>query len=185
MNLKRFIPVLLVPLLLCSCNEHKLDKFFSDKYLANHDTPGLARPSGDILLYENIFGHEVYVKSDLTQYTAYVNQVYSYLVGQGYAVLGTSSKTTNLTRYHFKGATLLPDFNTGSRYVFIFSKDKETELNDDNQVTLKNYRCLTISNFNSEVQTHTWGDEENPNKFEYNYYIQFHTSISVIMPSSN
>ena len=182
MKIAKFIPLLILPLALTACgtNEYTEGKFFSSSYLKSRDVPGLEKAPGNLLLYTNIFGYQVYTDADNMSLMDYSSYVYEYLKKQNFAVLGSVSKRDNLTKFIFKEcsdniANYLYDENS---LYFVYSKDNKTKKNDDGEEVLSNANCLSITAREGSV-SYTVNDAAKT--FEYTGIMQFHTSVYIIM----
>ena len=179
MKIKKFARLFLLPVLLCSsCNEHILGSFFKPNYLKDKNCQNLPVAPGELMLYKNIFGHEVFSKGTEEEYNTYVNSVFNYLKEQNFTYFGSVSKITNITKYHYKEATNLEDFKRNEQYYFVYSATDKIETNDNNDNILKDYRCITLQ---YSPSTHTYTEKDEEKSFEYNFVIRFHTSIYVVM----
>ncbi len=183
MKIRKLFPLLIAPLALSSCNAntYELGAFFSKSYLSQKDVADIEKMPGDLLLYRNIFGHEVYSNLSVQEYVAYVSNVYTYLKEKQFKVFGSISKISNLNKYTFKAdVNTVADFIYGNNFYFVYGKSDKTKKNDDGETLFENVNCLYF-HYNETPQTYTYTKGGEETTFTYYAVMQFKTSVYVLI----
>ncbi len=167
---KLFACILTLVLCLCCCTScawsYKKNKWYSNESLAKCLVPELPEIQKD---YINRKSKDVYVMLDETEYNAYLNTIYEYLLAQNFEYLGTrgelqSSLSGAFSTYYFEAADELIecyDEETGT-YRFVYSDGKI--VNGNGEMTF----CILSFRKSESVKTLKYARKE----FAYNVVME-------------
>ena len=138
-----------------------------------------------VLIY--LFGHTVYSNSAGTEaYTAYIQDVYSYLKSQNYSYLGGLKYKDGLLNYTYKVASDLEGHKSGNTYYFFYSHSVTFRQNEDGTSTreLEKYHVLALSieDYLVRYSEDENASEEDKLEFQSNFTIRFRSSFNVTIP---